>query len=944
QKKVNLTGAVGTIDSKAFKDVPVQNAVQALQGQIPGLLISQNDGRLNTKAGISIRGLSTIGQGSSGSALILIDGVEGDLHSINPQDIENISVLKDVAASSIYGSRAPFGVILVTTKKGKQGKVVVNYSNSFRYSMPLNMMKASDSFTWANYVNESSHAVGWGDVIGPEQMQRIKDYMDGKITATTIAKDNGQWSNGYELSNDNIDYFDVIYKDVTKSQEHNLSVQGGSERTNYYISANYLDDGGKMNWGSDGLKRYNVFGKFEASLSPFVRINSTSRFIRTDFHQPVKIDGTGFFDWIGKQTWPIYPLYDPNGFLFDDHILGLETGGVMKNQVSMLIQQVGITVEPLKGWHISGNLDYKYTSNFNHKDWKTYTQKAVDGIHDGESWYNNTVNETADKADYFNINLFSDYEKTFADKHYVKVLAGFQAENNNYRNLSASRDGMIVFDIPTLNTTTGLGQSGNVVPPVVSGGYSSWATAGFFGRLNYNYMEKYLFEANLRYDGSSRFRRDNRWGLFPAFSLGYNVAKEDFFQPLASIINTLKLRASYGSLGNQNTTSLYPTYQTMNYSMNSGAWLIDGTKPNNSWPPSLISTSLTWEEIQSNNIGLDFAFFNQRLTGSFDCFVRKTLNMVGPADELPVILGTSVPVTNNTDLETKGFELELMWRNRILNDLHYSLRFVLSDAQTEITRYSNPSGTLSKYYTGMKTGEIWGYETIGIAKTQEEMDAHLATLPNGGQSNLGANWQAGDVMYRDINGDGKIDGGAGTLEDHGDKKIIGNVSPRYNFGFDITADWKGFDFRLFLQGTGKRDYFQGSRYFFGCYWNRWESMMLTQHEDYFRDDPNHHLGLNLDSYYPRPIWETDKNMQCQSRWVQNVAYMRLKNIQIGYTLPVIITNKIGISKLRIYLSGENLATCNNMSKLFDPETIDANGTGNAYPLSKTYAFGINLTF
>ena len=945
QKKVNLTGAVGTIDSRAFEDIPVQNAVQALQGKIPGLLITQNNGQLNARAGLNIRGLTTIGQGSSGSALILIDGMEGDLYSINPQDIENISVLKDAAASSIYGSRAPFGVILVTTKKGRQGKTVVNYNNSFRFGTAINMPQQMDSYTWANYFNESSNAAGWGDVIGPEQMQRIKDYMDGKITTNTIPNQNGTtWSNGYELANDNIDYYDVFFKDVTKSQEHNLSVSGGNERINYYVSGNYLDDGGRMNWGSDGLKRYNVFGKLESQLSKYARINYNVRFIRTDYHQPRHMT-TNFFQEIGRQSWPIGPLYDPNGFLFNDHVLTMKDGGEIKNQTSTNTQQIAFTLEPLHGWRIVGDLNYRYNSNFNHTDGKPIAQMQVDGIHKGNEWYYNWVSENANKTDYYNVNIYSDYESLFRDKHYLKVLAGFQAENNNYRDLSASREGIMVFSVPTINTTSGMDRNGNSVPPSVSGSYASWATAGFFGRLNYNYLEKYLFEANLRYDGSSRFRRDNRWGFFPSFSLGWNIAKEDFFQSAVSIINTLKLRASYGSLGNQNTGSWYPTYTSMGYATSAGSWLINGVKPNIAWAPGLISTALTWEEIRSSNIGLDFAVLDHRLTGSFDYFVRKTLNMVGPADELPVILGTGVPVTNNTDLKTKGFELELMWRDQILNNLNYSLRFVLSDAQGVITRYSNPSETLSQYYKGMKWGQFWGYETIGIAKTQEEMNAHLATLTNGGQSNLGSDWQAGDIMYRDLDGNGKIDSGSNTINDHGDLKVIGNTTPRFNFGFDLNVDWKEFDFRLFLQGTGKRQYFQGSRYFWGStQGGRWDSMGLKQHEDYFRDDPNHHLGLNLDGYYPRPLWGTGKNQQMQSGYVQNAAYMRIKNLQIGYTLPSSLTEQIGVSKLRLFFSGENLVTFTKMTTLFDPETIDGNSLGNVYPLSKIYSFGVNVTF
>lgn len=947
QKKVNLTGAVGVIDSKAFESVPVQNAVQALQGRIAGLNITQpNGGALNTRAGIDVRGLATIGQGSSGGALILIDGMEGDLFTLNPQDIENITVLKDAAASSIYGSRAPFGVILVTTKKGKQGKVTVNYNNSFRYNSAINMPQEMDSYTWATYFNEASINAGWGDVIAPEQMQRIRDYMDGKITTNTIPNPGNPntWSNGYELANDNIDYYSVFYKKMTQAQEHNISVAGGTERVGYYVSGNYLDQGGLMNFGSDGLKRYNLFGKVEARLSDKATINYNARFIRSDYHQPRHMSNS-FFQEIGRQSWPIGPLYDPNGFLFNDHALTLRDGGEIKNQGSTAFQQLGLTLEPLKGLRLVGTANYRNDTNFNHEDGKPIRQMQVNGVNFGNEWYYNWVSEFADKTDYLNLNAYADYEMTLQKNHYFKLMGGFQTEYNNYRDLWGSKDGIMVFDVPTINTTSGMGRDGDVIPPRVTGGYSSWATAGFFSRLNYNFAEKYLFEANLRYDGTSRFREERRWGLFPSFSAGWNVAREDFFQPLEDVVTTLKVRGSYGSLGNQNTNSLYPTYTTMGYATSSGSWLIDGARPNISWAPGLISRSLTWEEIRSWNIGLDFGLLKNRLTGSFDYFVRKTLNMVGPADELPVVLGTGVPVTNNTDLKTKGFELELAWHDKVLKDLNYGLRFVLSDAVGEITRYSNPSGTLSQYYSGMKWGQIWGYETVGIAKTNEEMNAHLSTLTDGGQSNLGSNWMAGDIMYADLNGDGKINSGAGTIDDHGDLRIIGNSTPRFNFGFDITADWKGFDLSVFLQGVGKRDYFQGSFYFWGAdNTGRWNSMGLVQHEDYFRNDPNHPLGLNTDGYYPRPLWGTSKNQQVQTRYLQNAAYLRLKNLQLGYSLPSSLVQKAGMSKVRLFVSGQNLLTFTKMTTLFDPETIGGNSRGNVYPLTKVYSFGLNVTF
>ena len=337
--------------------------------------------------------------------------------------------------------------------------------------------------------------------------------------------------------------------------------------------------------------------------------------------------------------------------------------------------------------------------------------------------------------------------------------------------------------------------------------------------------------------------------------------------------------------------------------------------------------------------------FDGRLTGSFEYFVRQTLDMVGPADELPAILGTSVPSTNNTDLQTQGWELELSWRDVAFGQLNYGVRLVLSDAQATILRYSNPSGSLDMNYSGMKVGEIWGFETVGIAGSDQEMLDHIATLPNGGQSSIGSDWGAGDIMYRDINGDGKVDSGANTIEDHGDLTVIGNTTPRYSFGIDLTAAWKGFDLRVFLQGVGKRDYFQGSYYFFGTTGqSEWNSLAFAEHMDYFRADAENPLGQNLDSYYPKPYFNTTKNTRSQTRYLQNAAYCRLKNVQIGYTIPQKYTSRIGISNFRIYLSGENLATITEMTRLFDPETIGANSLGNVYPLTKTYSVGLSVTF
>lgn len=951
QKKVNLTGAVGVIDSKAFESVPVQNAVQALQGQIPGLNISSSQGGgLNQRQEMNVRGLGTIGEGSSGSALVLIDGMEGDIYTLNPQDIESISVLKDAAASSIYGSRAPFGVILVTTKKGKQGRTEINYNNSFRYSSPINMPKALDSHTFALLYNDAAENSGWGPYnwVSEERIERIKNYMSGKTNTSTIANpyNPNLWGDGYAWGNDNVDYYDYFFKKNVPSQEHNLSITGGSEKVQYYLSGNFLNEDGQLNVGEDHYNRYTLSSKINAELSKYVTVAYNSRFVRSDNESPTHLSDS-FFSEIGRQSWPTKPLYDPNGILFDDHALLMRDGGRNTDRNTWVYQQAQITVEPIKNWRLIGDLNYRYHAQSKHTDYQTVYQTAVDGTTKANNWNtNSSVNEMAYASDFFNVNLYTDYEKTIAEAHTIKGLIGFQGEQNNYSGLSAGRTGIIYPGKTTINTTNGFDSDGKAVPPSVSGDHTRWSTAGFFGRINYNYLDKYMIEANLRYDGSSRFRSDDRWGLFPSVSAGWNVSQEEFFSPLTTVVDMFKLRGSYGSLGNQNTSSLYPTYSTMGTGV--GSWIVNNVASNIAWPPGLVSYNLSWEKINTWNVGLDYSMFRGRLSGAFDYFVRYTNDMVGPAEKLPVILGTAVPSANNTDLKTTGFEFEVMWRDQLKNGLGYSIKAMISDARTKITRYSNPSGLIDSYYADKDMGEIWGYPTVGIAKTQGEMDNHINSLTNGGQSMLGQDWKAGDVMYQDLNNDGKIDDGSRTLNNLGDLKVIGNSTPRYNFGLDLAANWKGFDVRMFWQGTLKRDYYQGSYYFWGINGTQgpWFSTAIDGHQDYFREDASHALGENLNSYYPRPLWSTDKNQKTQTRYLQDASYARLKNLQLGYTLPAHIASAMRISKLRVFVSGENLITITKLSDLFDPETIGGGnwGHGNVYPLSRTYAFGLSLTF
>ena len=953
QKKVNLTGSVGTATAKDIEARPVANAVQALQGVIPGLNISNsgNGGELNATKSIDVRGTGTVGKDasgnafSSGSPLILIDGMEGDLNSINPQDIESISVLKDAAASSIYGSRAPFGVVLVTTKSGKSGRAQINYNMNMRYSTPIKMPDMANSYEFVNLFDDAEYNGSGKHLYTDEYRQFVYDFMTGE-------SDDYIWGNGsggkwnYDYSANNVNWLKEYYRNTAPSQEHNVSVSGGSDKMTYYLSANYMTQEGFMRYGTEDYDRYTITAKISAQLTKALKVDYSNRWVRTDYERPTYMNDD-FYNHILRRARPVRAVYDPNGYLMSDinYIGVMRDGGRHNEQKDAMAQQLKITVTPLKNWNIIGEMNIKTDNNWNHWEqfvvYSHYKDNPENTYTALTSANKDQVSEYSLKTTYLNPTVYSNYNFSLKEKHNFTVLGGFQAEIMKYRDMEGARTGLVTTDLPVLNLTT------DADSYTLKGLYKNWKNAGFFGRINYDYNGKYLVEGNLRYDGSSRFRRGNRWILTPSFSLGWNVARENFWEKLADVVEVFKLRVSYGELANQNTTSWYPTYQTLGVTTNGGKWLQNGALTSVASVHGLISTSLSWEKIKNTNIGFDFGALNNRLTGSFDYFWRKTKNMVGPGVELPAILGATVPSTNNTDLTTFGWELSIGWRDKV-GELGYGVKLNISDNQTRIDKYPNPTNSLSKYMAGELTGDIYGYTTIGIAKTQEEMDAHIASLPKGGQTAIGSKWEAGDIMYADINGDGKIDNGSNTLDDMGDLKKIGNNTPRFRTGITLDAQWKGFDFSMFWQGVLKRDFDPGenSMVFWGTTGSgQWWSTSFKDHMDYFRaEDTASPLGANVNAYYPRPLFN-NKNHKTQTAYLQNAAYMRLKNLQLGYTLPKSLINKIGLQNVRVYVSGENLLTITGLSDTMDPETagIGKQG-GTVYPLSRVYSFGLSVNF
>lgn len=947
QKKVNVTGAVGMVDSKVLAARPVTNVSQALQGTVPGLnfTVGSEGGALDGSMSFNIRGIGTIGDGSGSSPLVLIDGIEGSLNSLNPNDVESVSVLKDAASASIYGARAAFGVILVQTKKGKAGKARVNYGVNVRFSDAVSVPEMMDSYTFARYFNRAAENVGAAAVFSADALQRIQDYQAGKLTTVcTINENTGRWNN-YGGANANTDWFKEFYDDWVPSQEHNVSISGGSEKIQYTLSGSFLDQNGLLRHGDDNLQRYTVNSNITANVTDWFKVSYSTKWTRENFERPSYLTGL-FFHNIARR-WPTCPAYDPNGYPMDGmEILQLEDGGKQRNEKDLNTQQLQLIFEPIKNWTI--HLEGALRTNNTRQHWEVLPIYAHDvaGNPYAVSWDGggsyaagaSRVNEYSYKENYYSTNIYTDYFKQFDSGHYFKVMVGFNSELYKTANLTGQKNTLISNSVPTLNTAT--------ESPTTSGGYAHNGVAGFFGRINYSYKDRYMVEVNGRYDGSSRFIGDKRWGFFPSFSLGWNIAREDFFAGIAekARIDMLKLRGSWGQLGNTNTNDAwYPFYQTMPQGSNYN-WLVNGVRPNYASLPGIVSSLKTWETIETWDIGLDWAFFNNRLTGSFDYFVRWTYDMIGPAPELPSILGATPPKINNADMKSYGFEFELGWRDQI-GDFSYGAKFTLADDQQKITSYPNENLKLSEaYYPGMMLGEIWGYETVGIAQTQEEMDAHLAKVD---QSSLGSKWGAGDIMYADLDGNGVISNADNTRDNPGDRKIIGNKTPRFKYGVTLDAAWKGIDFRIFFQGVAKRDYWMNGPYFWGANGTgEWQAAGFVEHWDFWRPEGDP-LGANTDAYYPRVLKNDSRNMKVQSRYLQNAAYCRIKNLQVGYTLPKAWTDKAGMSSVRVYISGDNLFTFSHMSKIFDPEalesTYDANN-GKLYPLQRTISVGLNVNF
>ena len=801
-----------------------------------------------------------------------------------------------------------------------------------------------NSWQFANYFNEGSINGGGNAIFNEDTMNRIQQYMNGEITTSTIPNANGSNWEFHERANDNVDWYDKQYK-WSWAHEHNLNINGGSEKMQYYVSANYLGQDGNLRFGDDSYERINTNAKLNAQPFKWLDVEVNVKYVHTNLDNPLYTDLGGLLYHDIVRMWPTMPFKDPNGhYMRNGKLAQLTNGSRSVTENDNMYLQGQLVFHPLKGWNIYANVGLRTINEYRKQNLNKVYEYNVNNeplllAYGG----NYTEGQTGAmqrwlRANHLTTSLYTDYEFNIDQDHVFKIMAGMNTEKYNNRVLDVQRMDLITESVPEIGAATG-------EDVINEASAYSWATAGFFGRINYDYKDRYFIAANIRYDGSSRFLRKDRWGTFGSFSLGWNVAREEFFPLDEELMSQLKPRLSWGTLGNQNTTSYYPMYLLQNVATNSGSWLMNGAFPAVASVPGTIASSLTWETIKSLNVGFDLSMFNNRLTANFDYFIRKTLDMVGPAAEIAHIYGTGMPSTNNTDLRTKGWELALNWRDQV-GKVNYHVGFNISDARTYIDRYPNDSKSLSTYYEGQELNDIWGYETHGIAKSQAEMDEWLAA---GNRPSWGSGWTEGDIMYVDKNGDGVINTGANTLSDPGDRVKLGNSTPRFRFGLNLGLEWNNIDFSMFWQGVAKRDLWLDGPVFWGLNGGLWQSTGLEEHLDYYRpENTTSVFGPNTDAYFPRPYMDSDKNQQVQSRYMQSGAYMRLKNIQVGYTLPKQVLNKIGMEYLRFYVSAENIWTICSLPNGFDPETAYSgytqNNSGKTYPLQATVSFGVNVTF
>lgn len=963
QRKINVTGAIDQISGKELESRPVTNIMQGLQGISPGLNITYGNGTPGGIPNINIRGTTSI---NGGTPLIVIDGIPvsdtWDMIRLNPGDIASYTVLRDAASAAIYGARATYGVILITTKTGQQGRQSISYNVTTAWGKPTELPQpVTDPYIFSRVLEISTDNTPWDYVnFSDQHYQWAKERSDNpSLPDVRIDPDDpNRWA--YMGSNDWYDYF---FNKTALSQIHNFTFSGGAQINDkpisYYLSGDFTKDNGLNKLAEDYWQRKGIRGRVSFSPLNWLRLDNNMNIYQTDRERPY------------ASLTDLYYLQPTDVARNPDGTWGNNAAG----RLAARLVDGGNLGENMFGFHnifnavgtfLNGDLTVTGDASFKREYWR-YPQNSKKyeigyGPNDvREEGGNGFVSDRRGSIENDVFNLYANYNKRFGH-HAFSLTAGYNQEEYVWSTTTAQRDLLISSTLPYLALTTGEAQ--------VGAQYSSYSTRSVFGRVNYTLHDRYILEATGRYDGSSRFPSTSRWGFFPSISGAWIASNEPFFEYLRPALSNLKFRASYGSLGNQNVGD-FSYIQTMGTALSS--YIIGGSQRQiiTGAPPLTIDpANYTWENVSTLNFGTDIGFFNDKLFTEFDYYIRETTGMLTAGEELPAVLGTGVPRQNAADLRTKGWELSVAYRDNYTvasKPFGFEAKLVLSDSRAHITRFKNDQRLLSQYFDGYEFGTIYGLVGDGFFRTQEEIDNldQTAVIPWGALTIV-----PGWPKFRDLDGDGAIELGL-TEGDMKDLTVIGNREDRYRIGFNLSMDWNGFDASVFLQGVLKRDFYPQHYLFWGPYQQPYANV-YPWHLDFYRatdDTPEQRArhsaayiaaGLadaNLDPAYPvLQSWLADYNYVAggnraglaipNTSYLLNGAYLRVKNIAVGYTLPLSVTQRWGINRMRFFFTGENIFEFSSIKKFVDPEAIN-NGTDSsawAYPFQRRYAIGLNLEF
>lgn len=980
QKKENLTGAVSVVDVKnAIGSKANNDLTKSLQGTTPGLVITTTSGKLGGKPNIQVRGAGTMIDGKAkGNPLILVDGVPmDDLSLLNPSDVESISVLKDAASASIYGARGAFGVILIKTVSGKKSdRVNVNYSGNVAWNKPTNLVDFSDPtielpalIGAKDRAGEVAEAFGmvFKDML-PKIQEWKQKYPNGKSGKEMTYGDDWEVVNGRAYFYRIWDPHKEMLKDWAPQNSHNISMNGNmGENSSFIASLGYSSQEGMFKTNPEKNRRYNANLGFNTKLASWLTADFRTLFSRQEYDYPYNYyDGSGFNNTNGYfgyyMRWGSYFPYGTYQGKYFRHAPGYLANASMSNLTTDYMRMSGsLNAEIIDGLNIIA--EYSFASetarrknnggviqlwdfwspfDVNNID-KSYSQLVAPGSqHDRMSRINTSNNTQV-------FNLYGTYEKMFDQRHTIRFTGGTNIEWNDAERTYAERRGLMDKDKPEFGLATG----GQFIWPNLSSAnpyHTQYAIAGYFLRANYDYKGKYLLELNGRMDGSSSFPRDDRWAFFPSGSLGYRVSEEAFMQPLKPALTDLKLRGSYGSIGNQAVKQ----DAFLRIMSNSNAnWIVNGTVAPSPDSYQLVGESLTWERVNTLDVGLDARLFNNMLGVNVDWYQRDTRGVLSPGQALPDIFGGSPSLVNSGNLRTRGVEVALDFNYQINKDVNIFVAATFSDYKTVVTKWEdNPTKMIGSLYEGMEVGEIWGFETAGLFQESDfdkQGDKWVLKPGIASQSLLQKGkfeFGPGDVRYANLDGDDKISWGKGTADDHGDLKRIGNTTPRFQYGFSLGANLYGFDINVFFQGVGKRDYWATSDLILPLY-NRTDALYGHQ-QDYWTPE-------NTNAFWPNPFaghatnaFKSEvpgsNNFFSQTRYLNDLSYLRLKNLTIGYTIPQRLTKKAYIQKARFFFTGENLAEFKSKRLPVDPEIDEAESQwGRTFPYFRTLSFGVQVS-